>query len=407
MNLKIKLLICGVFCSLVSLGQSNNPLFKREIKGISGIWHKIELPANIYNHTSNKLSDLRVIGITSANDTIEAPYILKVGGEKDSVKTKSFKIINQSYNGTTFFATFEMPNIDEINEIGLGFDQNNFDWSLKLEGSNSGQDWFMIRDKYRILAIENESTSFKFTSVKFGDSKYKYFRIALNTSVKPDLKDVTLTLLAQDKESPKSIKVKKTSILENKTNKYTEVNIELENRVPLSMIKVKVASAFDYFRPINVEYLADSFKTEKGWKYNYELLSSDVLSSKTSNELKFNAVFAKKLRLKIINENNQPLNILGIEAAGNTYELLVRFTEKGNYYLQYGGNNLETPNYDINHFLSEIPTDVSLLTLGTEQNISQNQKVAPLVSNKWWLWSLMGLVILVLGGFTLKMMKEV
>ncbi len=409
MKQRLKLLIFSIFCAFVTYGQNVRPAYKRELKGISGNWHRIELPDGIFYHTQDNLSDLRVIGVTQAKDTIEAPYLLKIAGYTDSALSKSFKIINQSYNGKTFFATFEMPQEEEINQISLDFSQTNFDWNVKLEGSNTASEWFSVTDKYRIVAISNEMTSFKFTTLKFGTSKYKYFRITIDSPVKPDLNEVFLSKIVTAQMSSKRFLVKKITVLENKVHKSTDLEIDLGGKVPIHMIKLKIASAFDYFRPVNIEYLVDSFKTEKGWRYNYAPLSSDVLNSKSNNLLKFKTVFTKKIRLQILNEDNQALKISDVEVFGNTYQMIVRFTEKADYFLHYGGETAASPNYDISHFQAQLPADIPSLQVGNEIEIlPMNKKLAkPLISNSWWLWAIMGIVIIVLGGFTIKMMKEV
>jgi len=46
--------------------------------------------------------------------------------------------------------------------------------------------------------------------------------------------------------------------------------------------------------------------------------------------------------------------------------------------------------------------------LGVEKIIDQKDKkvITPLFENKIWLWIVMGIIIILLGGFTLSMMKK-
>ena len=43
-------------------------------------------------------------------------------------------------------------------QIKLSFKQENFDWKVKLEGSNDNKVWFTVVTDYRILAIKNSNT---------------------------------------------------------------------------------------------------------------------------------------------------------------------------------------------------------------------------------------------------------
>lgn len=108
------------------------------------------------------------------------------------------------------------------------------------------------------------------------------------------------------------------------------------------------------------------------------------------------------------NQDNQPLQIESAEAKGYVHELIARFTKPATYYLVYGKANSRQPQYDISQATTTIPNELSSLTLGAMQEIPKKQlpTVAPLFENKLWLWVVMGIIILVLGGFTLKMMQK-
>lgn len=76
---------------------------------------------------------------------------------------------------------------------------------------------------------------------------------------------------------------------------------------------------------------------------------------------------AKKLRITIENNNNQPLDIQGVEVKNAIYFLIARFTEKGNYSLFYGNKKAEKPQYDIENFEENIPKNPSVITVSKEE----------------------------------------
>jgi hypothetical protein len=124
--------------------------------------------------------------------------------------------------------------------------------------------------------------------------------------------------------------------------------------------------------------------------------------------LKFNSTIVQKLKIIIENKDNQPLTIEGILLKGYVHELTARFTEKATYFLVYGNENANKPDYDIERFPDNVPKMLSTLELGNELEIAKEEapKKAPLFENKIWLWVIMGMIILVLGWFSLKMMKK-
>jgi len=143
--------------------------YKRELTGVSGEWHKLILPDEIFRKISQNLNDIRIFGITVSNDTVEAPYLLRLTTGNISGKEISFNTLNTSHNDKGYYFTFEIPTVEPINQIKLDFKQENFDWRIKLEGSQNQNDWFTISDNYRILSLKNEITDFQFFG--FGGKK--------------------------------------------------------------------------------------------------------------------------------------------------------------------------------------------------------------------------------------------
>ena len=80
------------------MGQSNGYLYKRDISGITNEWHRVALPNEVFGKVNPQLSDIRIFGLTQSNDTIEAPYILRINAESVTVTDANLGIINASYN---------------------------------------------------------------------------------------------------------------------------------------------------------------------------------------------------------------------------------------------------------------------------------------------------------------------
>ena len=395
-----------LFCS-TGYGQIKEYSYKRKLTGIKDQWHIVALPNEIFKRVSNDLSDMRVFGLTKSNDTLEAPYILKLASEKISEKEVSFNLINQSKVSNGYYFTFEVPVETSVNQINLDFKEQNFDWKLTLEGSQNQQQWFSIIEDYRILSIKNEQTDYQFTKVKFPYSKYRYFRLFINSTKSPELIKAKLSLNQINEGKFREYSINSV-IDEEKQNKQTIINIDLSSNVPVSKLTISVKNKYDYYRPVNITYLLDSFKTEKGWKYNYATLTSGTLSSIEKNEFKFNSIILKKLKIIIENQDNEPLQVDSFSVKGYIHEIVARFNTPGTYYLTYGNSKAEKPNYDIARFSDKIPKNLTALKLDDEQLIGKGtiKQTGPLFENKIWLWIIMALTIMVLGWFSLKMIEQ-
>jgi len=406
MNLNNNIYILFFFLtSSLCFGQMNSYSKKIELKGITDQWHKIIIPTEVFQYVKSDLTDIRIYGVT-ATDTIEAPYILKISKAVDSNTSIPFELLNTVTNSQWHYYTYKLSTIESINEIKLNFKNSNFNWLITLEGSQNQQEWFTVLKDYRILSIVNDQTDYTFTNLKFPNANFKYYRLKINSVEKPILKSAHIFKQAKNVPEYQSYSVNYFETIQKKKNSIIDVN--LKNRVPLSMLEFTVNDEFDYYRPITIQYLVDSVKTEKGFHYNYRTLGTRTLSSLESNSFQLPSTLAQKLRIVISNHDNQPLKISNVQLKGYIHSLTARFTEPTAYFLVYGKPDANQPNYDIAKNTISLPENISTLQFGDIINISkpQNHITKPLFENQWWLWVLLAIIIIFLGYFTIRMMRK-
>jgi len=401
-------LVVAILFSIVSYGQMDSYNYKQEIENVSDLWHSITLPSTVFQHLKNDVKDIRVYGITE-KDTIEAPYILKQKKEEIFTTKINFKKINESHNSEGYYYTFEVDSEEEINHIYLKFEEDNFEWNINLEGSLNNNDWFTILDDYRILSIKNNQTNYRFSDLTFPPSKYRYYRIFVTSTWKPKLTTASLHMYSTKKAEYYDYPSFEITSKTDRKEKNSVFEITLEQPVSVSYFKINVLDTINYYRPFNIQYVTDSIKTDKGWKYNYRTLKTGTLNSIEKNEFTFNSTILQKLKITVNNFDNQPLHFSTFEVKGYTHELIARFNELASYFLTYGNINASNPNYDINQFLKKIPLTLKPLQLKGIQSIEKEQAEIKeaLFTNKIWLWILMAIICIVLGFFSLKMIKKV
>ncbi|UZR98771.1 DUF3999 family protein [Chondrinema litorale] len=410
MKWKVKSCFTAMLLLMVSsiFAQIDQFSYKRKLSGISNQWHNMELPDEMFTKLNENLSDIRIYGVSEGNDTIEAPYILKLKSDQLEVNEVSFEVINQAKNGQNYFYTLEIPGSKKVNRIVLDFGQSNFDWKVKLEGSQNQQQWFTVLEDYRIMSIKNNLTDYKFTRLSFPAAKYKYFRLQVPAKEKPELLTAKVSFNELVEGEYRDYKIESFKVTENKEQKQTVLEVKLSQQVPVSYIKFNIKDEFDYYRNMRLQYQTDRFNTDKGWKYNYSSVKTGVLSSIENNEFKFQNIVTQQLKVIVENYDNEPLNISSVEVKGNVYELLGRFTKPAEYYLVYGQEYLSSPEYDIARFEENVPEDLQSINLGSEEIIPKEQPepVSPLFISKTWLWAIMLIIIAVLGWFSVRMMKS-
>jgi len=393
----------------------NNYECKQKIATPTDTYHTIELTDELYQHVQPKLYDLRIIGFTEKGDTIEAPYILDQH-KKVATKTATsipFELLNQNENSYGYFYTYEIPIDKALSQIHLKFKDKNFDWKVRLEGSHNQKFWFDIIDDYRIVSIKNDLTDYSFTTLDFPKIKYKYLRLLIKSDEKPNLQSTKINEITKTKITDTNVKtynIQAKEIIEDPKTKQTIIELTLPNKVPISNVKINVQDTFDYYRPIQIQYLSDSIQLAQGWKANYHYTHKSTLSSLEENDFTFDNIFAKKIKIVISNYDNRPLNFSSFIISGHPYYLTTRITDPAEYYLYAGNPKARRPRYDLRNFKRKIPENPTELNLSkiiyTTPKDTTTETQNPLIENKYYLYFLMGIIILLLGTFTLKMLKK-
>lgn len=393
--------------SSVASGQMDTYEYKRELSGVTDRWHTIELTQDVLGKMQNNLSDIRIYGITNNADTMEVPYLLNVLATEQIEKKVGFGMLNFSKTQDGYFYTFQIDDADLINKISLNFHKSNFDWRIKLEGSQNQKEWFTILEDYRILDIHSGDTKFNFTDLNFSDSRYAFYRLFVISKTDPKFKSASIS--SQQIATGKTTTYPFSLIDKSKKNSRTSVyELVLKEAARINSISISVKSDFDFYRPITFSQLTDSIQTETGMKYTYQTLASGTLSSFEPNTFNFSAITATRMKLQIENGDNQQLEIGEITANGFVHELIARFTNKNaDYYLAYGNSKATEPRYDIARFTDSIPTNLAQLNLGNSTLISKknNKKSLSLFESQRWLWAVLIVIIALLGWFSLKMMR--
>jgi Protein of unknown function (DUF3999) len=400
------LLLVAFSLAITLYGQRQDYQYKRKIQAVENSgWYGIHLPADIFEHVTEDFSDLRIMKI-SGSDTTEIPYLLKVREAISTTKTINFKEVNKSKRDGKTYVTFQVPDGRTVNHAVFNFEEDNYDASVTIEGSQDQKQWFTITEKQRVVSLQKAGIEFASRDISFPPTNYQFLRATIQGT------PVTFVSASFEEAVVKNGVVHavdlKWKTTEKKSDKQTIIDLTFTNVEPADQLSIVVDQATDYYRTYSMEVLTDSFKTEKGYRRNYTTLQSGYLTSIRKNDLVFPLTKTKQLRLTIFNADNAPLKIKTITASRPAIAIVGDFSGSNDYHLFYGNTALAAPSYDLVHFQDKVPDLLVLLSLGKEIPIDDNKATpqTPLFENPVWIWSIIGLMMLVLGFFTLRMIRS-
>ncbi|MBX2894431.1 MAG: DUF3999 family protein [Cyclobacteriaceae bacterium] len=397
MNRMIKLLL------LLTLSTTCFAQFTYERK-ISDVthpgWYQLTLPGAMFSKIRPDLADIRIY---ASNDTTEIPYLLKIAEDEVTQTSIALEPFNQSRKDNAFYFTVKLNRTEPVNTATLEFEQENYDSEIVVEGSNNQQEWFKLHSS-RIISISNPPVSYRYNHVHFPNTEFTFLRFTI-------VKGTTLKLNSVKFYQIKTIRGIFTeaanTLRSNTIGKRSEFYLTFNQPVLLSRLSIEPAPAQQFYRSIQIDWLADSITSEKGVHYNYQTLYTGVISSFQQDTIQFTPQVVHKVRITIYNQDNPPIQVTKVTGWTPQVTLVTRL-QPGAYSLKYGTANVFHPNYDIDHFIKDIPDTVPELQLSSELKSQQNtvDEPNPWFKNKIWMWAAIGIIVAILGFFTMRMMRE-
>lgn len=393
------------FLPLTNFAQMDGFNYFRPIKIVENEWNKIILPQDILSKTKQQYDDIRIIGIDSQNDTFEQDFIRKNTQETSSIIYFDLNIINRAIiNGNQSF-TIQNKN-HRFNTIDLGIEEANFDCVLKIEGSQNLEVWELLKDNYQIIGFKNQNADYRFTSINLSEYSYPYIRVSVLNQKKITVKSARIAFLNNNNQSLLNLPIKSFKILNHKDKKTTTIDLELKYPSSICALKLQSSNSL-FYRPVQIEYLIDSFKKPNGFYFNYAYLASGIFSSLESKNFEFNEIICRQLRITINNFDSKPLTINDLMVYGYEQYLISKIDKKAKYFLCYSHLNKQKPIYDLN-FIGTKDVKTVLVQLDKEQKVlnkAVKNTTEPIFTNKIWLWLVLIVLVLILGWFSVKMLK--
>ncbi|MBC8042596.1 MAG: hypothetical protein IAF08_04045 [Rhizobacter sp.] len=396
--------------------------YQRAVSGLSGAqgYRQISLPPEVVAKLSLTLGDVRLYE-TSGDVKTEVPYLLEAA-ETAAVRGEvAFEIMNKSYSGAACFVTLRQRTRKTVNEIVLEFGEDNFDRYLTLEGSLDGAKWLTVAERLRVVSIRNAFVSYTYTTLNFTPSDYPYFRLKI-PELKPErvnFRGATVSNFQSPQTSLDTLPVASWKVGTLAKTQQTEVLITLGTLGTLgtmyavSRIELSFKKGKDFYRTVEASYKTQSAETAKMENLRPELkrdfwqsLTGTIFSSLEPSVIDAPDVRATALRVLINDRDNKPLEITGVRVLAVPQRLIAEFAPQKNYTLHYGKPGDRKPSYDLVYFKDSIPANLASLALGTEEMITQPASQPSQLESKWWLWAVMGVIIIVIGLFSFQMLRS-
>lgn len=371
-------------------------------------WHMFSLPPEMAAKTQANYPDLRIMAVDKKGDTTEVPYFLSYPQHQQKKVGEALNILNKTTREGLFYYTLEQPGkVVSLNEIELNFEEKNFDIKVNLEGSLNQQEWFSILKDYRITGIHNSKADFHFTTLGMSFSNYKFYRLSFAAPKNPELLTAYADITMKQDDAAWWIYPNLKNKIETKNiEKETISVIDLPGPLPVSLIQIHITDTIQFIRPVTIKVVPFTGNGEARNEDPFVTVGTSTLNSFDKQIIETSNIITKKVKVIIHNANNTPLKVDSIILKASKQQVITRLPEAEKYMLLYGNKKVSAPYYDLEEVFAHIP----LPELGNIQVGPETRNLPEKAKSWWesnnWLYALMGLIIVMLGGFTLKMMRK-
>ncbi|MGG5507022.1 MULTISPECIES: hypothetical protein [unclassified Myroides] len=309
-------------------------------------YYNIELDTRIVGCANDNFANLRLVQ-QDAVDSIEVPYFIRaVQPSSKETKMIDYAILHRIEKDSMNRFVVHNPQKRAIKDFYVTINKADVAITASVSGSNNGEDWFSVKQKHPIYtdhtAEGGETTLF----IGMPEGQYPYYEIELvnNQTTPLKLNKVSTVVDTHTYGQFSPILLQYDAQLTQQKDKTTLVSFAPQSlHYKLNKVSVLVDSPQDYYRKA---MLRDSIT---------HVAIPLTLSSKRSNEFIVEHALVQNPYLEIYNGNNPPIVIKDVVISALTRFATAYLQADKTYEIIVNNELTEIPDYDIQHFKSDIP----------------------------------------------------
>lgn len=288
-----------------------------------------------------------------------------------------------------------------------------------LSGSDNRTDWYIIKEDYHYDAAYNPEAGSNLLTIHFPPVDYKYFKVELRHYWEEPIQIMGAGIYAFDTTAGNFTELPALAPAQKEEGRQSLVTVPLGANHYLDRLYLEIDGPELYHREARLQrHLAGETGT-------WEDVQAFAISSEGAAMLRLPGIRADQLRIVIENKDDKPLRIAGARAWQTRKYLTLRLEPEAAYTIKIGPEDLRAPEYDLAHFDKQLPAKRSVRWAGQPVLRAPAAAVAPLPGDSSapaqapvaakaepffqhpaFLWGGIGLIVLVLGYMSIRMLRE-
>jgi hypothetical protein len=275
---------------------------------------------------------------------------------------------------------------------------------ITLKGSDDNTHWYIIKKNFPVQSAEFYNDTSKRMVFDFPSNNYEFFELTFNDKKKDPIQIIKIGYYDSEVEKGLYSALPVPSIHQKDSAAVKRSLIRLTFDRPYEMDKLELnADGPELF--MRQCYLGQYIISNK--KRILEEIHHFTMSSRFPTMLEFEKIKTKELLVIIDNLDNPPLKITSANVYQLNKYLIANLKPHEEYYVFFGNSSLQAPVYDLAYFSDSIAKNIQVIK--TTQPIRLNEvtsKKQTVFFTKSIMWVVIGIVIVLLGWFTIRMVKD-
>lgn len=367
--------------------------------------HEILLSPEIRSASKDNMAHFRILDSKKR----EVPYVFFDGKALES-KTINFPIFSKNIlkNKVTsiVFSNTESLNIDHLL---LKIANTDVVKKYNIYGSNDTLEWFGLVNNQRASGLNDSNGTAVEHLFGFPLNNYKYLKFEFidKNSLPINVLEANLYLDSISNREQIVLEDFVQKVTSNKKLKQTEIQITFKKAQVINEIQFFI-SAPNYFLR-ETEIIVEKSEKIKNRKESYQkIVERFELNSNKTNKFFINQLFVNQFTVIIHNADNPELVINKIELLQNQSSVIADL-KKNEKYTIIIDNKLNAPNYDLARLGIDLKANYPKTSIVDFEKISKKEGVSAdkgFWQSKAFMWICIVLAVLILGFFSLSMIKD-
>jgi hypothetical protein len=380
-------------------------------------YQDVMLPAQVTARLARDHGNMRLLDSAAH----EVPYILQsqpLKAEETSIQWMQ-RYEDDYWERWYSRSFFQNPKGLALDRIALKIRNADVHQDFWLSGSDDMNRWYIIKEDYGYDANYDPQSTWNLLTIHFPRSDYKYFKVEIRHYWREPIQIMGAGYYTSAEKTGNAQAIPDPKVTQREEGSRSVVDLHFD--------------AAHYFDEVLLEvdgpelYLRQATLQRKNASGIYEAEQEFQLSSKTLNVVELEQVRATDWRLVIENKDDKPIRIAGVQARQRKLTLTAKLNAAERYRLLLGAEDLRAPEYDLSYFRADLPKQRAEASIGAMIDLSrpvtlslpttENDTAAapagtvatidqPIYKQPWFLWVGIGLVVVVIGGMSMALLKD-